>query len=123
MNFDFTGALDDGEFAMEPVIEEGWATVMEVGPNVIIEGTLVDSPEGTAGVTCVVLDTPLGIRAFISSTLGPLAIENAPCVLEFRAVLRQTSEGGDRWDWEVHEISPNGGRLLVSQVPDATHRS
>lgn len=120
MNFDFTGALDDGEFAMEPVIEDGWATVMEAGPHVVIEGTLVDSPEGPDGAACVVLDTPLGIRAFISSTLGPLVIENAPCVLEFRAVLRQSSEGGERWDWEVHEISPNGGRIPVSEAPDET---
>ena len=123
MNFEFTGELDAGEFAMEPVLEGGWAAVMEAGPHVVIEWTLVDSPESPDGSTCVVLDTPLGIRAFVSLTIGPLVIENAPCVLEFRAVLRQTSKGGEGWDWEVHEISANGCRILVSEDPDEPHHS
>lgn len=115
MSFDFTGEFGSGEFEMTPVLEDGWAAVLEPAPDMIIQGTLVDSPEAPDGVACVVLDTAMGTKAFVSRTLGNVVIENAPCVLEFRSVQRNLSPGGEVWDWEVHEISPNGCRILVSE--------
>lgn len=102
----------DGE--LDPVFEDGNAPVTLAEYGVVIEGVLVDCPVLPGSLACVVLDTPRSVEAFVSPTLDNFVVENAPCHLEFLAVEVCKPCGCRRWDWMVHEISPSGCRIPVS---------
>lgn len=123
LEYEFTGTFNGTEPELKPIFVEGYAAIVPPAADVCVCGILVDCPETEALTGCVVVDTGVETVALCSPVLRELVIENAPCHLEFESVLLESYSGRKWWDWAAFEISPNGGRIPVSESHSEYHEA
>ncbi len=123
LDYEFTGTFNDNKPELKPIFVEGYAVIVPPEPGHCVRGILVDCPETDTLIGCVVVDTGVETVALCSPVLRELVIENSPCHLEFESVSLQSHSGQKWWDWAAFEISPNGGRIPVSESHSEYHEA
>ncbi len=96
---------------------DGIALVIQPGEGVIVEGKLLDCPEQDPDTGWVVLEAGGRLIAAASPSFRQLMIENSPCHLRLESVCRPDQTGRQHCDWIAYELSPAGGKILVSDKP------